>query len=273
MKPIDQYNEYGYCIFRKFFSDEEILEINHQVDRIYQKWLSENETEIFNNKLVNMHSLTDPEHFYDAPEQRVKFFNLITSIKLTEALESVFGTNLHFHNTQLFFNPSNTDRLPYWHRDMQYSDIEDTVQSMEQDKILSLHVRIPLVKESGVEVVKGTHKRWDTELERNVRFELKGHKNSDSLPNSELIELVPGDVLVFHAQMIHRGNYELNSSRKAFDLCIGKYHPLASNFLDERVLPTKKELDYIQNNHWYKLAQEITTNRLTIQEILTHNLP
>ena len=57
--------------------------------------------------------------------------------------------------------------------------------------------------------------------------------------------------------MIHRGNYELNSERKAFDICVGKYHPLASDFLDPRVLPTDDEIGKIANNQWYRLAREI----------------
>ncbi len=258
MKPIDQYDEYGYAILRNFFSDLEIASIDKYVDRIYKKWMNENKTEIFNNKLVNMHSLTSLEHFEGLREERIKFFEAIASVKLTEVLENMFGSGIHFHNTQLFFNPSNKARFPYWHRDMQYSPIEDAVQRDEQHKMLSLHVRIPLLQEKGVEVVTGSHKRWDTELERNVRLELNGHKNSEPLPNAVLTNLVPGDVLIFNAQMIHRGNYELNPTRKALDLCVGKYHPLASAFIDERVLPKEEEMDSIANNQWYKLARKIT---------------
>lgn len=261
MKSIEHYEEYGYVILREFFSNEEIISIDKHVDRIYQKWILDNETDIVNMQLVNMHSLTSPEYFEGLPEERVAFFKVIAAVKLTEALKNIFGPGIHFHNTQLFFNPSNVERLPYWHRDMQYSVIEDAVQRDEQGNMLSLHVRIPLVEETGVELITGTHKRWDTELERNVRFELNGRKNSESLPNSALIDLAPGDILIFDAQMIHRGNYELNSTRKAVDLCVGKYHPLASGFLDESVLPTEKELDNISNNQWYKLAREIINNK------------
>ncbi len=262
MKPIEQYETYGYAVIKGFFGGREISSIEKHVDRIYQKWMIENEAEIFNNRLVNMHSLTSPTYFENLHGERTNFFEIIASEKLTVALESMFGPGIHFNNTQLFFNPSNKARLPYWHRDMQYSPIADSVQSNEQSKMLSLHIRIPLVQEKGVEVIPGTHKRWDTELERNVRLELGGHKNSETLPNSELIALMPGDILIFNAQMIHRGNYELNSARKAFDLCVGRYHPLVSDFLDERVLPTVEELNNITNNQWYKLAREITANRV-----------
>lgn len=262
MNPIEHYAKYGYVVLRGFFNSEEISMLNKHVDRIYQTWQSENEAAIFENKLINMHSLTSSEYFQEASGQRVEFFELITSLKLTDTLESMFGSGIHFHNTQLFFNPSNLERLPYWHRDMQYSSIDESAQREELSTMLSLHVRIPLIDEQGIEVVSGTHGRWDTELERKVRLELDGHKNSEPLPNSELIALAQGDILIFSAQMIHRGNYELNATRKAFDLCVGKYHPLASGFLDPRVLPTDEEVDKIVNNQWYKLARDITKGLL-----------
>ncbi|MBW2941756.1 phytanoyl-CoA dioxygenase family protein [Zhongshania aquimaris] len=263
MNPIEQYEKFGYAVLKGFFDKEEVASLAKHVDRIYEKWFSVNEAEIIASKLVNMHSLTSPEYFFDAPDLRKEFFEIIASVKLTKALEDMFGEGIHFHNTQLFFNPLNRKSKPSWHRDMQYSPIEDSVQCDEQNNMLSLHVRIPLIEEKGIELVTGTHKRWDTNLEREVRFELNGHKNSDSLPNSKLIELSLGDVLIFNAQMIHRGNYELNPKRKAFDLCVGKFHPLASSFLDSRVLPTADETNKIKNNQWYTLAREITVNKLS----------
>lgn len=257
IKQVDEYNKHGYAIFRDFFYEEEISALASHVDRIYQQWISENELEIFNNKLVNMYSLTSSEYFQAAPELRIEFFKLIASVKLTKTLESMFGSDIYFHNTQLFFNPTNQDQLPYWHRDLQYSAVEDSVQRNEQSKMLNLHVRIPLLAEKGLEVIRGSHKRWDTELEKNVRFELNNHKNSEALPDSELIDLAPGDIVIFNAQMIHRGNYALNPARKAFDLCVGKYHPLSSAFLDGRVLPSEEELKSIENKQWYKLARDI----------------
>lgn len=255
----NDYETEGCVVLRSLLDKDEISALALQVEHIYKQWQSANKSNIYDYKLVNMHSLTSPEYFQEHPQQRLDFFNALASIKLTKALESMFGTNLYFHNTQLFFNPTNKERLPYWHRDQQYSQIEDAVQRAEQNKMLSLHVRIPLLPEKGLELIKGSHKRWDTNLEKNVRFELDGHKNSDSLPDSTLIELEVGDVLIFNSQMIHRGNYELNPERKALDLCIGKPHPLVSGFLDPNVLPTKEELDKIENKQWYQSALSLVT--------------
>ena len=73
MKPIDQYHECGYVVLKDFFSDIEIFSVDQHVDRIYRKWMIENETEIFNNKLVNMHSLTGLDHFEGLREERIFF--------------------------------------------------------------------------------------------------------------------------------------------------------------------------------------------------------
>ena len=268
MKPIDQYEKNGYVILRRFFSNTEIAAIGGFVDRIYKEWMNGRKAKIYSQMLVNMHSLTSLENYEGSAEERVKFFEVIASAKPTELLEDMFGSGIHFHNTQLFFNPSDSARLPYWHRDMQYSSIDDSIQSAELQNMLSLHLRIPLVPEKGVEVVTGLHKRWDTELEHNVRLELNSHKNSESLPNAVLIDLSPGDILIFNAQMIHRGNYALNPTRKALDLCVGKYHPLTSDSLDERVLLKKNEMAGIANNRWNKLAREITANKSNKKDTL-----
>ena len=257
MDAAKQFEKQGYIILTKFFQPEEIHQLTHIVDRIYSQWREENHDALIEQQLINMHSLTHPKYFKDLSHQRIQFFELISPKKLTRVLAQLFNTEIYFHNTQLFFNPHNKEKQPYWHRDLQYSPIEDAVQAAEHSNMLSLHVRIPLVAEKGVELIPGTHKRWDTKLESNVRFELNGHKNHEPLPGAVLTELDPGDMLVFNAQMIHRGNYELNSTRKALDLCIGKPHPLVEKFLDPMGLPTDEEIEHIHNSCWYSLARKL----------------
>ncbi|NEQ52565.1 MAG: phytanoyl-CoA dioxygenase family protein [Leptolyngbya sp. SIO3F4] len=257
MNACKQFETQGYSILPKFFEQEEIEQITTIVDRIYSQWREKNHHALIEQQLINMHSLTHPKYFQGCEHERVSFFNLIASEKLTYVITQLFKTDIYFHNTQLFFNPHNREKPPYWHRDLQYSPIDDAIQAAEQHNMLSLHVRIPLVKEKGVELIPDSYIRWDSELERNVRFELNGHTNNESLPGSVLIELEPRDVLIFSAQMLHRGNYVLNPTRKALDLCIGKPHPLVRGFLDPAGLPTDAELQQIDNNQWYTLAKTI----------------
>ena len=247
-----EYAENGFIILRSFLSSKELLRLTELVDGVHEQWLDANRTDFEENGLINMHSLTQADYFADEPENRCRFFKAISPPKLVELLDEVFEREIHFHNTQLFFNPFSSDQLPYWHRDLQFSPISDEAQRNAQEKLLSLHVRIPLVKEVGLELIPGTHKRWDTPLEADVRHEQNGHKNSESLPGSVLLDLDPGDVVVFNAQMIHRGNYSESDTRKALDLCVGAEHELLCGTLDPSNLPSAAEMEALNTHTWYR---------------------
>ncbi len=253
---IKQFDNKGFVVLSAFLNHDDSAAIAAAVNTVFDRWFRRNQDEIKKYGMVNMHSLTHPDYFTDQSLSRIALFNAISPKQLVHAVNGIFGDEIYFHNTQLFFNPLN-DRLPYWHRDMQYNPIEDSILKAEQHKMTGLHVPIPLVAERGVELIPGSHRRWDTELERNVRLELNGHKNSEDLPGSELIELDVGDVLVFDAQMIHRGNYDQNKERKALDLCIGSYHPLTASHLDGAVFSSEKELSMIHFNEWFVNAKNV----------------
>tara|TARA_R110002072_G_scaffold13418_10_gene56231 strand:+ start:6266 stop:7048 length:783 start_codon:yes stop_codon:yes gene_type:complete len=251
------YEQNGYIVLRDFLSTNEVLRLNELVDDIHQRWFEKNQQAFEEHRLINMHSLTHPEYFTDQPENRLKLFKAIAPTKLVELLDELFEREIHFHNTQLFFNPFNPEQSPYWHRDLQFSPVPDETQKLRQQEMLSLHVRIPLVKEMGLRVIPGTHKRWDTELERQVRLEQDGHSSSEPLPGSVLVDLEPGDVMIFNAQMIHCGHYTNNESRKALDLCVGSSHELVDGSLDPLVLPTQDELVQLQHDVWYERSWKI----------------
>lgn len=255
MKEKQFFENDGFVKIRKFFTPAEIEALSRVVDRIYQQWLERNHSDYVEQGLINMHSLTDPRYFHDRQEERLRFFELLTPPKLTTLIDQMFGDGMYFHNTQLFFNPVDQEKEPYWHRDMQFSPVDDQSQANAQSEMVCLHIRIPFVKESGVELIPGTHCRWDSTLERDVRFEKNGRSNKENLPGAVLIELHPGDLLIFSGQMIHRGHYRANPTRKALDLCVGKYHPFTSEFLDESNIPSESEIKQIQNNEWYRQAR------------------
>jgi ectoine hydroxylase-related dioxygenase (phytanoyl-CoA dioxygenase family) len=259
----DAFDRDGYVVARRLLQPADIAMLRGIVDRVHAQWLAENRADYERHALINMHSLTRPEYFEGRGEERLAFFRAILPGQLTALVEGLFGEGIYFHNTQLFFNPFEGRRLPYWHRDMQYSEVEDAVQQREQPNMLSLHVRMPLTPEKGVELIPGSHERWDTEIERKVRLELNGHRNNEDLPGAELIDLEPGDVLIFSAQMLHRGNYRLNELRLALDLCVGKAHPLLVESLDESVLPTAGEMARLENNGWYKAAMDAAIRKRT----------
>lgn len=269
MSAIDEarqaYEEHGFAVVRKWLDQSAIKGLSGEADRILAQWMAENHARYVTERLVNMHSLTSARYFGDSA-RRIRFFELVAAERLTALVDGMFGGGIYFHNTQLFFNPHENRRNPYWHRDLQYSPIEDEEQAREQGRMLILHMRIPLLPERGLEVVPGTHRRWDSALEADVRRERNGRGNSDSLPGAVLISVEPGDIVIFDAQMIHRGNYALNRERKALDLCIGRAHPFTLRYLDESVLPAGDEIDRIRNNAWYKRARQLAAGTSLRQE-------
>lgn len=96
-----------------------------------------------------------------------------------------------------------------------------------------MHFRVPLVDERGIELMPRTHFRWDTDLEYATRTAADGRNVFDDLPDSKAIPLNRGDLLVFNANMIHRGLYGGNRLRSTSSSvtqirnCYGLYSPIA----------------------------------------------
>lgn len=251
------YARQGYIVFKQLFSPQHIDCLRTLIKPIYQQWVAENRQQPGYAQVVNMHSLTLPHYFQQHPAQRLALFNALAHPALIDKLGAVFGPDLYFHNTQLFFNPQDETRQNYWHRDLQYSPIPDAQQAAMHQQLCSLHVRIPLLDEAGIELIPHSHQHWDSLLQRQVRFALNGHQQHEDLAHAELISLHAGDVLLFNAQMIHRGRYDLSAQRLALDICIGKPHPALVGFVDPVVQPATDELLQIQHPAWYRAALQL----------------
>jgi hypothetical protein len=93
--------------------------------------------------------------------------------------------------------------------------------------------------------VPGTHKRWDNDEEFNVRQEEKGSVSSDDLASGEKIKLAAGDLLVFSADMIHRGLYGLE--RLALDILVFDSAGDFADYVDDDCLPDSLMLDKLDD--------------------------
>jgi hypothetical protein len=109
-----------------------------------------------------------------------------------------------------------------------------------------IHFRLPLHDELGIELIPGTHKNWDSAEELDVRLEQNGHKNNEALSQGKVIKLAAGDLLIFSANMIHRGLYGLE--RFAFDILFCQPDPSIIKFVSDDCLPTINELSNIEQS-------------------------
>lgn len=242
------YEEQGYLYLENFFSEAEIVTIEKILNKFHEKWLKDNAS-YYEKGLLNSHGLTSGNYLNE--EEKTVLFQFISQDKLQEIIRTVFPETPIFLNTQLFFDPKNSEQKNYWHRDIQY-----TGMSVEEQKIAIcnqdvVHFRIPMRKESGIELIPKTHREWDLPEEFEVRNSLNGAVPSDGLQRGKVIELDRGDVLVFSANMIHRGIYGQN--RFSLDVLFCDNIPQMRNFIDSNNYPSKEILENLDNTELFGL--------------------
>lgn len=235
------YEDQGYFVIRDYFNASEISSLRDVILTFHELWKKENAT-FYKEEAFNSSLITGSE--YLAYDDRVKLFNFISSKKIMNIVESVIPVNPAFMNTQLFFNPVNPQQKDFWHRDCQYDHgIEGQKEAIQHTQVV--HLRVPLFDELGMELVPETHKRWDNEEEFNVRQEEKGRVSSENLSTGKKVQLAAGDLLVFSADMIHRGLYGLD--RLALDILVFDSSGDFVDYIDEDCLPETSMLKKIDD--------------------------
>jgi len=241
-----KYDDEGYFVIRNYFNTAEILSLRNVVLKFHELWKEDNK-KFYQEEAFNSSLITGSE--YLAADDRVELFNFISSKKIMNIVDSVIPANPAFMNTQLFFNPVNPEQKDFWHRDCQYDhDVEIQKKVIHDTQVL--HLRVPLFDELGMELVPGTHKRWDNDEEFNVRQEEKGRVSSENLSTGKKIKLAAGDLLVFSADMIHRGLYGLD--RLALDILIFDSSADFIDYVDDDCLPNTSMLDNIDDPRLFK---------------------
>lgn len=242
------YEEQGYLYLENFFSNAEIGAIENILDKFHEKWLEDNAA-YYDKGLLNSHSLTSGNYLNQ--EEKTVLFQFISQDKLQNILKTVFPKTPIFLNTQLFFDPKNSNQKNYWHRDIQYTgmSVEEQKETIRNQNVV--HFRIPMKKESGIELIPKTHREWDLQEEFVVRNSLNGSVPSDNLKRGKVIGLDRGDVLVFSANMIHRGIY--GQDRFSLDVLFCDNIPQMRNFIDSNNYPPKEILENLDNTELFEL--------------------
>ena len=248
------YEENGYVVFKNFVRESDLKKLREITTRFHQSWKQEN-AKFYAEKAVNSAYLTAKKYLNRAG--RESLFQFIGSAKFMEVVASIMGGRPTFMNTQLFFDPVNEGQKNYWHRDPQYHmSINEQKQALLGPNVV--HFRIPLSDERGVELIPGTHRRWDNDDELNVRLERNGRKNHENLSTGKSVKLDAGDLLIFSANIIHRGIYGMN--RMSLDILFCDPVPELVKFVDNNCLPDSDILERLENADAFKSAIEIKTN-------------
>lgn len=234
------YDITGYIYSPNFFSEEELVHLEYILLKFHTQWLIDQQT-AYTDGLINSHSLTGSSVL--SKEDKLSLFQFVSQPKIASIIELIFTHKARFLNTQLFFDPVQKDQPNYWHRDVQYTGatIEEQQQSIVSDNVV--HFRVPLKSEQGIELIPGSHNTWDQAVEQDTRLSQNGRKPNDNLSRGKVIPLERCDLLVFSANMIHRGLY--GNDRFAFDFIYLDDHPKFAKFIDSNNQPTEEELKHL----------------------------
>jgi ectoine hydroxylase-related dioxygenase (phytanoyl-CoA dioxygenase family) len=255
---LKDYEDNGYLVLKDFVKESDLLKLREAAAQFHQSWKQEN-LQFYAEKAINSAYLTAKKYLNNT--ERETLFKFIGSAKLMDVVASVMDGRPTFMNTQLFFDPVNQRQRNYWHRDPQYHmTVEEQKQALLGPNVV--HFRVPLVDEPGVELIPGTHRRWDKDDELDVRLERNGRKNHENLSTGIKVKLDAGDLLVFSANMIHRGIYGMD--RMSLDILFCDPVPELVKFVDDDCFPESDLLDKLENADAFKSAIEIKTNNKTM---------
>ncbi len=238
----EEYQKNGYLLRHDFFSEADLVRIEPILQLFHEQWMGKNR-EHYQSQAINSAYITRRHATPD--DARQTLFDFISCNKMIEIANSLISGEPAFMNTQLFFNPENPDQKNYWHRDIQYVPYSIDRQKERLASSTVLHFRAAMVDEPGIELVPGTHKRWDTAQEFETRTGANNRMPHDALPDGKAIPLKRGDLLVFSANMIHRGLY--GGDRFAFDIIFSDADPELLQFVEEDCLPDTQEMQTLEH--------------------------
>ena len=234
----------GFLKLENFVHEPQLQNIELILRKFHQSWLIKNEI-AYKNGAINSAYITNGE--FISADERLELLKLVGSTKLTTEACKFLGPDIRFLNTQIFFNPLNPQQNNYWHRDIQYTGISEEQQRkiIEAHQSQVIHLRLALADENGIELIPKSHFKWDTEQELNTRLKRNGKTPADTLPNSKAIALKKGDLLIFDANIIHRGLY--GQDRFAFDILFCQPRPEILQYRSNDCLPNKAERTQLEH--------------------------
>ena len=171
----------------------------------------------------SMRHLNHPAYFANDRSGLLEILDSIADPRVLEVCAAILGEQPLFRCTSLFMNPQQTSQDGSWHRDSQFQkpDVEEEKESVaaSQNSGEAIQLQIALVASRDVEFVPGSHRRWDTDEEFQIRRAAAGsNSRSNAMPGAVRIELEPGDAVAFNPYGLHRGRYHADKLRRTYML-------------------------------------------------------
>jgi len=204
------FNDDGFVILKKVFSEQQLAPIRELTDEIIN--YGEQEFEDPFRKFYLKHR-TDQGVLYDLFQRKPEFQDLAKEPKILDKLEEVLGGNISLYENSLVYKPKGKRNAVPWHQDF----ISRPKEPLKYIGWIALDdVRI---ENGAMKVIPGSHKfgflKW---------FRVKGETHHDRIDLSQLdeskavyVELDAGDVLIFNQLVVHSSDEcDSDKQRRAY---------------------------------------------------------
>jgi hypothetical protein len=214
---VQSFRVHGYFVLPAFSNPTELSELRRACDIALDRARAES-TEI-GHTTSKIGLFMDPRYFLQLPGALAYLTEFVTSARVCSLLERLphegeDGTP-RLENADYYHEQTKRDWDGDWHRDSQFGQPDPVLERRRILTTTSVHVRVALEDDDRLEIVPGSHRRWDTPEELRIR---KGSKRASlAMPAATRIVLKAGDACVFHAYSIHRGTYRRAPLRRTLD--------------------------------------------------------
>jgi Phytanoyl-CoA dioxygenase (PhyH) len=186
-----------------------------------------------------MRHLNHPAYFAAGAPGLEEVLRLAALPKVLDLARTILGEEPMFRCTSFFMNPLETSMDGDWHRDSQYMTPDEASERAMLidggDTGSGIQLQLALVASDDVELVPGSHLRYDTPEEYAIRRADEGrHNRSNDMPGALRLALLPGDAAAINSLGIHRGRYHKDKLRRTVMLTYTKSSmPVFDYFSDQ----------------------------------------
>ena len=211
------FQKFGFVVLPGFLGAEEQAPLRRSCDVALARVRRENEETAHSTPRISLLTETRGDDREELLSPIIEFASsqrVCALLRAVNAETSLGLKEVHYYHEQL-----KRDWDGDWHRDSQFGRPEPERERARFETSLAVHVRVAFEDDDRLEIVPGSHARWDTPEELRIR---KGPDRATALmPNAKRIRLSAGDGCLFHAWSIHRATYRCAPIRRTLDVLYG----------------------------------------------------
>ena len=220
--PIVAFRQFGFAVLPAFFPTAQHGPLRQSCDRALARVRQDNrETAHSTPRISLLADGCDVGHDALLLSPIIEFATSPRVCALLRALTDDGRAAPRVEEVHYYHEQTKRDWDGDWHRDSQFGRPDPELERafIETTTAVRVHVRVAFEDDDRLEIVPGSHARWDTPEELRIR---RGADRAAALmPRATRIQLRAGDGCLFHAWSIHRATYRCAPIRRTLDVLYG----------------------------------------------------